>query len=154
MTVICWEWETLGETFGVIFHCHLLGYFRSEIVHHLVRSCETLNLYICSGIWGPTKHLSLKITNSLVIFRLRKPLETLTRLAGLGIWTRDLPNASLMRYHGATSLGNSCIVWLAEQRIRVFVDKAFRKVFQVKSDEIKGESYTALSYMRCFLHVT
>ena len=39
------------------------------------RSCGTLNLYICSGIWGPTRHLSLKITNSLLIFRLRKPLK-------------------------------------------------------------------------------
>ena len=27
------------------------------------------------------------------------------RLVGTAIWTRDLPNASLVRYHGATSLG-------------------------------------------------
>ena len=27
------------------------------------------------------------------------------RLVGTGIWTRDLPNASLVRYHGAPSLG-------------------------------------------------
>ena len=27
------------------------------------------------------------------------------KLVGTGIWTRDLPNASLVRYHGATSLG-------------------------------------------------
>ena len=27
------------------------------------------------------------------------------RLVGTGIWTRNLPNASLVRYHGATSLG-------------------------------------------------
>ena len=47
----------------------------------------------------------LKITNSLAILRLRKPLKTSTRLAGHGIWTQDLPNASLVRYHGATSLG-------------------------------------------------
>ena len=32
--------------------------------------------------------------------------KTLVRLVGTGIWTRDLPNASLVRYHGATSLGN------------------------------------------------
>ena len=31
--------------------------------------------------------------------------KTSVRLAGTGIWTRDLPNASLVRYHGATSLG-------------------------------------------------
>ena len=29
------------------------------------------------------------------------------RLVGTGIRTRDLPNASLVRYHGATSLGSS-----------------------------------------------
>ena len=32
--------------------------------------------------------------------------ETPVRLVGTGIWTRDLPNASLVRYHGATSLGS------------------------------------------------
>ena len=31
--------------------------------------------------------------------------KTPVRLVGHGIWTRDLPNASLVRYHGATSLG-------------------------------------------------
>ena len=51
----------------------------SEVVHHFVdnngfRSRETLNYIISSGIWGPTRYLSLKITNSLAIFRLRKPL--------------------------------------------------------------------------------
>ena len=121
--------------------CHLLGMrnFRnsdftaicwatSEVVHHFVnnnglRSCETLNLYICSGIWGPTRHLSLKISNSLFIFRLRKPLKTSSRLAGHGIWIRDLPNACLVRYHGATSLGRQCIVgyepiFIYQQRIQ------------------------------------
>ena len=32
--------------------------------------------------------------------------KTSVRLVGTGIWTRDLPNVSLVRYHGATSLGN------------------------------------------------
>ena len=32
--------------------------------------------------------------------------KTPVRLVGTGIWTRDLPNASLVRYHGATSLGS------------------------------------------------
>ena len=31
--------------------------------------------------------------------------KTPIRLVGTGIWTRDLPNASLVPYHGATSLG-------------------------------------------------
>ena len=36
------------------------------------------------------------------------------RLVGSGIWTRDLPNASLVRYHGATSLGEIYIIsWLS-----------------------------------------
>ena len=35
--------------------------------------------------------------------------KTSVRLVGTGIWTRDLPNASLVRYHGATSLGEGAI---------------------------------------------
>ena len=31
--------------------------------------------------------------------------KTSVMLVGTGIWTRDLPNASLVRYHGAISLG-------------------------------------------------
>ena len=63
--------------------CHLLGmrnfwssnftaicWATSEVVHYFVdnngfRSRETLNLYISSGIWGPSRRFSLKITNSL-----------------------------------------------------------------------------------------
>ena len=41
----------------------------------------------------------------------RMPISCVTteslRKVGTGIWTRDLPNASLVRYHGATSLGLS-----------------------------------------------
>ena len=32
--------------------------------------------------------------------------KTSVRLVGTGIWTRDLSNESLVRYHGATSLSN------------------------------------------------
>ena len=32
--------------------------------------------------------------------------KTPVRLVDTGIWTRDLPNASLVRYQGATSLGS------------------------------------------------
>ena len=32
--------------------------------------------------------------------------KTSVRFVGTGIWTRDLPNASLVRNHGATSLGD------------------------------------------------
>ena len=37
--------------------------------------------------------------------------KTPVRLDGTGIRTRDLPNASLVRYHGATSLGNLNLVY-------------------------------------------
>ena len=50
------------------------------------------------GNENPTQHLPLWLRKSTK--------KTSVRLAGTGIWTRDLPNASLVRYHGATSLGN------------------------------------------------
>ena len=90
---------------GVRFHCHLLGYFRSEAVDHFVnngfRSCETLNLYISSGIWGPTRHLSLKITNTgtLVIFRLRKPLNQVGRPQDLNPRPPKCESRALPRSH-------------------------------------------------------
>ena len=36
--------------------------------------------------------------------------KTSVRLVGTGIRTRYLPNASLVRYHGATSLGSLIII--------------------------------------------
>ena len=53
------------------------------------------------GNENPTQHLPLMIEENHE--------KTSVKLVGTGIWTRDLPNASLMRYHGATSLGNSPI---------------------------------------------
>ena len=38
--------------------------------------------------------------------------KTSVRLVGTGIRTRDLPNASLVRYHGATSLGHDLLFLL------------------------------------------
>ena len=35
--------------------------------------------------------------------------KTPVRLVATGIWTRDLPNASLVRYHGAISLGSTIL---------------------------------------------
>ena len=40
--------------------------------------------------------------------------KTPVRLVGTGIRTRDLPDESLVRYHGATSLGTNDIVLLAK----------------------------------------
>ena len=36
--------------------------------------------------------------------------NTTVSLVGTGIRTRDLPNASLVRYHGATSLGKKLMI--------------------------------------------
>ena len=49
------------------------------------------------GNENPTQHLPLMIEEN--------HKKTLVRLVGTGIWTQDLPNASLVRYHRATSLG-------------------------------------------------
>ena len=54
------------------------------------------------GNENPTQHLP---------WWLRKTTKkTPIRLVGTGIWTRDLPNASLERYHGASSLGIDVIL--------------------------------------------
>ena len=37
--------------------------------------------------------------------------KTRVRLVGTGIWTMNLPNASLVRYHGATSLGILILIY-------------------------------------------
>ena len=56
------------------------------------------------GNENPTQHLP---------WWLRKTTKkNPVRLVGTGIRTRDLPNASLVRYHGATSLGDYNIVLL------------------------------------------
>ena len=74
----------------------------------------------------------------LGILRLRKPLKTSTRLAGHGIWIRDLPNASLLRYHGATAFGSY-----------LFLHKAMR-VYNWKPREVLNilwtRTFTALKY--------
>ena len=41
--------------------------------------------------------------------------KTSVRLVGTGIRTRDLPNASLVRYHGATSLGKTTFVMVTSK---------------------------------------
>ena len=51
----------------------------------------------------------IKIQHSICLDDWGKPRKN-PRLVGTGIRTRDLPNASLVRYHGATSLGNISIV--------------------------------------------
>ena len=40
--------------------------------------------------------------------------KTPVRLAGTGIWTWDLPNVSLVRYHAATLLGSLLLLLLYE----------------------------------------
>ena len=88
-------------------HCHLLGHLRMQTFTILTTMVSDLEKhYIVSLVveYGDQPDIYLwKITNSLGILRLRKPLETSTRLVGHGIWTRVLPNTSLVRYHGAHS---------------------------------------------------
>ena len=48
----------------------------------------------------------MKIQPSIRLDDLGKPRKIPVRLVGTGIGTRDLPNASLVRYHGASSLGD------------------------------------------------
>ena len=43
--------------------------------------------------------------------------KTPVRLVGTGIWPRDLPNASLMHYHGARYSGGSCLAWMGVHKI-------------------------------------
>ena len=50
------------------------------------------------GNENPTQHLPSWLRKTTK----KKPIM----LVGTGIWTRDHPNASLVRYHEATSLGN------------------------------------------------
>ena len=91
-------------------HCHLLGNLSirsSPFWQQCFQISRNSKHWIVSIIveYGDQPDICLwEITNSLAILRLRKPLKTSTRLAGHGIWTRDLPNASLVCYHGATSL--------------------------------------------------
>ena len=40
-------------------------------------------------------------------------------LVGTGTRTRDLPNASLVRYHGATSLGVNVIVYISYRDLKI-----------------------------------
>ena len=89
-------------------HYCLLGNLSHHFDNNCFKSRETVNINIISIIveYGDQPDICLwKITNYLAILRLRKPLKTSTRLAGHGIWTWDLMNASVVRYHGATSLG-------------------------------------------------
>ena len=46
--------------------------------------------------------------------------KTSVRLDGTGIRTRDLPNASLVRYHGATSLGVFSLVSAFSQKNKTY----------------------------------
>ena len=68
------------------------------------------------GNENPTQHLP---------WWLRKTTENPVRLVGTGIRTRDLPNASLVRYHGATSLGIEGLWTDDNQEIKVLVNKRY-----------------------------
>ena len=93
----------------------MLGNLSHHFDNNGFRSRETVNINIVSIIveYGDQPDICFwKITNSLAISRLRKPLKTSTSLAGHGIWTWDLPNVSFVHYHGATSLGLSFSLYM------------------------------------------
>ena len=46
-------------------------------------------------------------------------------MAGHGIWTRDLPNASVVRHHGATSFGKIMIFTIIILDIGTILDMKF-----------------------------
>ena len=52
----------------------------------------------------------MKIQPSIALMTEESHEKTPVRLVGTGIRTRDLPNASLVPYHGATSLGEYHVV--------------------------------------------
>ena len=54
----------------------------------------------------------MKIHPAFALMTEKNHEKTPVRLVGTGIRTRDLPNASLVRYHGATSLGKAFILSL------------------------------------------
>ena len=58
----------------------------------------------------------MKIQPSICLDDWGKPQKTPVRLVGTGIRTWDLPNASLLRYHGATSLGRQELHNKAKQK--------------------------------------
>ena len=68
------------------------------------------------GNENPTQHLPLIIEENHE--------KTSVRLVGTGILTRDLPNASLVRYHGATSLGSCVLCGLDEVKTYTYIKLA------------------------------
>ena len=72
---------------------------------HLLKFTD-FNFYDIWIWWIMVKRIVvMKIQPSICLDDWGKPRKTPVRLVGTGIRTRDLPNASLVRYHGATSLG-------------------------------------------------
>ena len=119
----------------------------SEEVHHFVynngfRSCETLNLYIRSGIWGPTRHLSLKITNSLAIIRLRKTLKTQPGWPA----TKFEPGTSRMRV--------SCVTTEPPRSVLIMVYRTINWLF-FKTEPLSGTArFVRYGVPKCPFHMS
>ena len=60
----------------------------------------------------------MKIQPRICLVNWEKPRKNPSGWSAPGIRTRDLPNASLVRYHGATSLGFSVLYLLFRRKIR------------------------------------
>ena len=146
-------------------HCHLLGNFRirsRNFDNNGFRSRETVNINNCINNSGDLPVIRLwKITNSLAILRLRKPLKTSTGLAGHRIWTQDLPNASLVHYHGVTSLDFTkflrtfrnieliATVLDYKKQLRIRCDKMQITAYDLRQDEI--DKITVIDYCGWFI---
>ena len=71
-------------------------------------------------------------------------IKTWNRLIGHGIWTRDLPNASLVCYHGDNSLGVSMFCLRKYSRITWFMD--FVKILYKNNKKPRRQKISDLVY--------
>ena len=80
----------------------------------------------------------MKIQPSICLDDWGKPRKTPVRLVGTGIWTTDLPNASLVRYRSAPVVLYGCETWSftlrKQQKLRVFKNKVLSKILGAKID--------------------
>ena len=71
-----------------------------------------------------------------------------------GFWTRDLPNASLVRYHGATSLGFVSLVFLRKGEIRLIKNLFLFSIYNFIRGSIKQNLKPVWFYLLNILWIT
>ena len=94
----------------------------------------------------------MKIQTSICFDDWGKPRKTLVRLFGTGIWTRDLPNASLVHSHGATSWKSCFSLWSMETMIYIISlnDHLFGIVVNTSDCHPRGSGFDSRLYPRHF----